>query len=145
MPSCREISCNALSSRRELIKHSRQLKEEHSVLPSPSDGDLFCRAQVGKLPCLEISSSVTSFGREMIELTKKQVEEKYTVANGYPHDTIVVYGDTDSVMIKFGCTEKVRHTIVVYGDKDSVMIKFGCTEIVRLFPQCLFVEDTFSY
>jgi DNA polymerase delta subunit 1 len=62
----------------------------------------FTGAQVGKLPCLEISSSVTSFGREMIEMTKAKVEERYTVQNGYAHDTTVVYGDTDSVMIKFG-------------------------------------------
>jgi DNA polymerase elongation subunit (family B) len=65
----------------------------------------FTGAQVGKLPCLEISSSVTSFGREMIELTKSKVEEQYTVANGAMHDAVVVYGDTDSVMIKFGITE----------------------------------------
>mmetsp|Transcript_11802 Transcript_11802/g.27341 ORF Transcript_11802/g.27341 Transcript_11802/m.27341 type:complete len:510 (-) Transcript_11802:346-1875(-) len=65
----------------------------------------FTGAQVGKLPCLEISSSVTSFGRDMIEATKKMVEEHYTVANGSKHDAIVVYGDTDSVMIKFGITE----------------------------------------
>eukprot|EP00960_Hanusia_phi_P064536 765821-Hanusia_phi.AAC.6 len=64
----------------------------------------FTGAQVGKLPCLEISSSVTAFGREMIELTKAKVEAQYTVANGYKHDSVVVYGDTDSVMIKFGVT-----------------------------------------
>jgi len=67
----------------------------------------FTGAQVGKLPCLEISSSVTAFGREMIEMTMQKVEQRYTVANGYKHDTIVVYGDTDSVMIKFGYTEEV--------------------------------------
>lgn len=66
----------------------------------------FTGAQVGKLPCLEISGSVTAFGREMIEHTKKMVEEHYTVENGYDHDAVVVYGDTDSVMIKFGITEK---------------------------------------
>ena len=58
--------------------------------------------QVGKLPCFEISAGVTSFGRDMIEETKKEVERHYTVANGYKHDAVVVYGDTDSVMIKFG-------------------------------------------
>ncbi|KAG7170869.1 DNA polymerase delta-like [Homarus americanus] len=62
----------------------------------------FTGAQVGKLPCLEISQSVTAFGRTMIAFTKEQVEEKYTVENGYEHKAEVIYGDTDSVMIKFG-------------------------------------------
>lgn len=66
----------------------------------------FTGAQVGKLPCLEISSSVTAFGRMMIDKTKELVEEKYTIANGYKHDAKVIYGDTDSVMVKFG-TETV--------------------------------------
>ncbi|KAL5889757.1 DNA-directed DNA polymerase delta [Pyricularia oryzae] len=56
----------------------------------------------GKLPCLEIASSTTSFGRQMIEKTKEEVEKKYRVANGYSHDAQVIYGDTDSVMVKFG-------------------------------------------
>ena len=46
-------------------------------------------AQVGKLPCLEISQSVTAFGRMMIEQTKQYVEEHYTIANGYQHDAKV--------------------------------------------------------
>uniref|UniRef100_A0A0N5BA09 DNA polymerase n=1 Tax=Strongyloides papillosus TaxID=174720 RepID=A0A0N5BA09_STREA len=65
----------------------------------------FTGATVGKLPCLEISSSVTAFGRQMIDKTKELVESTYK--KGYldgkcPIDSIVVYGDTDSVMIKFG-------------------------------------------
>uniref|UniRef100_A0A3B1JRC5 DNA polymerase n=1 Tax=Astyanax mexicanus TaxID=7994 RepID=A0A3B1JRC5_ASTMX len=62
----------------------------------------FTGAQVGKLPCLEISQSVTGFGRQMIEQTKQLVESKYTIANGYKADAKVVYGDTDSVMVKLG-------------------------------------------
>ena len=62
----------------------------------------FTGATVGKLPCLPISSSTTSFGRRMIDQTKTLIEEKYTVANGYEKDAVVVYGDTDSVMVKFG-------------------------------------------
>lgn len=59
-------------------------------------------ATVGKLPCLAIASSTTSYGRQMIEKTKQEVEAKYTIKNGYSHDAQVIYGDTDSVMVKFG-------------------------------------------
>ena len=62
-------------------------------------------ATVGKLPCLPIASSVTSYGRQMIEKTKEEVETHYTIANGYAHDAQVIYGDTDSVMVKFGPTD----------------------------------------
>ncbi|XP_068647384.1 DNA polymerase delta catalytic subunit-like isoform X2 [Aristolochia californica] len=62
----------------------------------------FTGATVGQLPCLEISSSVTSYGRQMIEHTKKLVEEKFTTVGGYDHNAEVIYGDTDSVMVRFG-------------------------------------------
>lgn len=62
----------------------------------------FTGAQVGKLPCLEISQSVTAFGRQMIDQTKNVVEKHFNLANGYPADSLVIYGDTDSVMVKFG-------------------------------------------
>jgi len=62
----------------------------------------FTGAQVGKLPCLEISSSVTAFGRQMIDRTKQLVEDKYNIKNGYKYDAKVIYGDTDSVMVRFG-------------------------------------------
>ncbi|RWS07555.1 DNA polymerase delta catalytic subunit-like protein [Dinothrombium tinctorium] len=62
----------------------------------------FTGAQVGMLPCLDISQSVTAFGREMIDKTKREVEMKYKAENGYPADAVVIYGDTDSVMVKFG-------------------------------------------
>ncbi|KAJ3102438.1 DNA-directed DNA polymerase delta [Phlyctochytrium planicorne] len=76
----------------------------------------FTGATVGKLPLLAISSSVTAYGRVMIEKTKqvlsdsfslksnraKLVEEKFCTENGYEHNARVIYGDTDSVMVKFG-------------------------------------------
>eukprot|EP00474_Spongospora_subterranea_P000728 CRZ01186.1 hypothetical protein [Spongospora subterranea] len=62
----------------------------------------FTGAVVGSLPCLEISSSVTAFGREMIDKTKSVVEEHFTTDNGYHHNAEVIYGDTDSVFIRFG-------------------------------------------
>jgi len=65
----------------------------------------FTGATVGMLPCLEISSSVTAFGRQMIDETKSLVEKRFTTANGYANDAVVVYGDTDSVFVKFGCDD----------------------------------------
>lgn len=64
----------------------------------------FTGATVGQLPCLAISCSVTAFGRQMIERTKAVVEKTYTKQNGHAHDADVVYGDTDSVMVRFGVT-----------------------------------------
>ena len=49
----------------------------------------FTGAQVGQLPCLEISATVTAFGRQMIEQTKQQVEDKYNRKNGYEFDAQV--------------------------------------------------------
>jgi len=65
----------------------------------------FTGATVGKLPCLPISMSVTSYGREMIEKTKQEVQGHFTIANGFDHDAEVIYGDTDSVMVKFGTSD----------------------------------------
>ncbi|KAI0044763.1 hypothetical protein FA95DRAFT_1597235 [Auriscalpium vulgare] len=65
----------------------------------------FTGATIGKLPCLPISSSVTSYGRQMIEKTKAEVEAHYSIANGGSHNAEVIYGDTDSVMVKFGPTD----------------------------------------
>jgi len=62
----------------------------------------FTGAANGKLPCLAIPTSVTSFGRQMLDDSKKWVEDRYCRANGCAHDAKVIYGDTDSVMIRFG-------------------------------------------
>jgi DNA polymerase delta subunit 1 len=72
----------------------------------------FTGAQVGQIPCLEISASVTSFGREMIMRTRQGVLDRYCRANGYAHDSLVVYGDTDSVMVRFGI-ETVAEAMVL--------------------------------
>ena len=58
----------------------------------------FTGALAGKLPLQQIAESVTAYGRDMIDLTKATIEEVG------PPGTEVVYGDTDSVMIKYPCS-----------------------------------------
>eukprot|EP00928_Gymnodinium_smaydae_P007501 TRINITY_DN12696_c0_g5_i3.p1 TRINITY_DN12696_c0_g5~~TRINITY_DN12696_c0_g5_i3.p1 ORF type:complete len:870 (-),score=184.28 TRINITY_DN12696_c0_g5_i3:78-2549(-) len=62
----------------------------------------FTGAVNGPLPCLELAGAVTAYGREMIQTTKQKVESHFVKANGYKSDAEVVYGDTDSVMVRFG-------------------------------------------
>ncbi|KAI0305911.1 DNA polymerase family B-domain-containing protein [Multifurca ochricompacta] len=84
----------------------------------------FTGATIGKLPCLAISSSVTAYGRQMIEKTKAEVEAEYCVANGHTHNAEVIYGDTDSVMVRFGPNELDK--VMAMGSKaaDFVTKKF---------------------
>ncbi|XP_053690077.1 DNA polymerase delta catalytic subunit [Sabethes cyaneus] len=84
----------------------------------------FTGAQVGKLPCLEISGSVTAYGRTMIEQTKQEVEQRYTVENGYENDAVVIYGDTDSVMVNFGVKSLERSMELGREAADFVSAKF---------------------
>lgn len=53
------------------------------------------------------------------------VEKKYKIANGYPADAVVVYGDTDSVMVKFGV--KDVKTAMELGQEAAV-------DVTKLFP-----------
>ncbi|XP_012241018.1 DNA polymerase delta catalytic subunit isoform X1 [Bombus impatiens] len=107
-----EILESLLSARKaakaELKKETDPLKQkvldgrQYALKVSANSVYGFTGAQMGKLPCLDISASVTAYGRTMIERTKQEVEEQYCVSKGYKNDAVVVYGDTDSVMIKFG-------------------------------------------
>lgn len=62
----------------------------------------FTGQSVGSLPCLEISSSVTGYGREMILKTRDIIQDHYRTENGYDFNAEVIYGDTDSVMVRTG-------------------------------------------
>ena len=69
----------------------------------------FTGAQVGLLPCPAIAASVTNYGRKMLDMTRSLIIDRYTKVHGSPADAQVIYGDTDSVMIKFG-TKTIEET-----------------------------------
>jgi DNA polymerase delta subunit 1 len=96
---------NAPNEFEKAVQNGRQL----ALKVSANSVYGFTGAGVGQLPCLPIASSVTSYGRYLLEKTKAYVEDNYTIAKGYEHDAEVVYGDTDSVMVKFG-TATVKDT-----------------------------------
>lgn len=50
----------------------------------------------------DVARTITAYGREQLEFTKRLIEETFTIANGYPADAKCIYGDTDSVMVDFG-------------------------------------------
>ncbi|KAH9257815.1 hypothetical protein BASA81_003833 [Batrachochytrium salamandrivorans] len=91
----------------------------------------FTGATVGALPCIPVSSSVTSYGRDMIEQTKNAVEREFSLANGYPADAEVIYGDTDSVMVKFGV--KTVEEAMKLGNEAAV-------KITKIFPSPVSLE-----
>ena len=44
--------------------------------------------------------SVTAFGRMMIDLTKKYVEEMFTISNGYEHDAQVGHSVSSCIRLE---------------------------------------------
>ena len=87
----------------------------------------FTGATVGQLPCLPIASSVTNYGRQLLMNTKAaRGEHQYTLENGYPANAEVVYGDTDSVMVKFGAAT-VAETMP--------LAERAADEVSKIFPE----------
>ena len=91
----------------------------------------FTGANVGQLPCLQIASSVTAYGRNLLFSTKNFVENKYTIANGYQYNAEVIYGDTDSVMVNFGFPTVAEA---------MPLAKIAAAEISEIFPNPIKLE-----
>lgn len=91
----------------------------------------FTGAQVGKLPCMEISASTTAYGRQMIENTKDEVEKRYKAST-------VIYGDTDSVMVKFGAGKSLEECMKL-GEEAAEKISNIFPKPVKLeFEKCYY-------
>lgn len=83
----------------------------------------FTGAQMGKLPCLPISSSVTAYGRQMIQMTQDLVKQNYKSSN-------IIYGDTDSVMVDFG--DVTREDSMKMGKEAAALISKSFIAPIKL-------------
>jgi DNA polymerase delta subunit 1 len=91
----------------------------------------FTGATVGKLPCMDISASTTAYGRDMIEFTRAEVEKRYPGSD-------VIYGDTDSVMIKFGAGKTLDECMKL-GEAAARVISEQFPKPVKLeFEKCYY-------
>lgn len=76
--------------------------------------------------------SVTGFGRQMIEQTKQLVESKYTISNGYQADSKVRNTSVCPLVQTVSTCVLVillSPAQVIYGDTDSVMVKLGVATV----------------
>ena len=78
---------------------------------------------MNKYSCYPIGITVTHFGRQMIQTTKKEVETRVPGSK-------VIYGDTDSVMIKFS-EDSSQKAFVEAFDTARMLAR----EISKLFPK----------
>jgi DNA polymerase elongation subunit (family B) len=103
----------------------------------------FTGALVGRLPCLAISSAVTGYGRYLIEETKATVEALN------PDKYRVIYGDTDSVMVRLVGVTNVQEALDI-GD----VMEAACDKIFQkpikivkekaFYPYALFTKKRYA-
>lgn len=108
----------------------------------------FTGAVAGHLPCIPISASVTAFGRDMIMAAAKTVKEEFTIQNGYEHDADVIYGDTDSVMVRFGTKDLAQ--ALALGKKGAAIVSKKFIAPIKLefekvyFPYLLITKKRYA-
>jgi DNA polymerase delta subunit 1 len=76
-------------------------------------------------------------GRGLIDKTKALVEAHYCVANGYAGNATVVYGDTDSVMIRFAVMDEKGPDAV---KQAFVLAKDAAQRVSQAFPEPVKLE-----
>lgn len=85
----KKLEANAPNARLRRVYNKRQLA--HKLCGNSCYG--FCGATVGRYGCRSVAEATTSFGRVVLYEAKTHVETTYAAT--------VIYGDTDSIMIKF--------------------------------------------
>jgi len=101
----------------------------------------FTGAIKGMLAMLDISASVTSFGRVMLENTKKETETKYSKSNGYEHDAKTRYGDSVTgdtpILCKLPCGDMGYYSIDELTDNKWQVYQQDKEEAATFVPDLL--------
>jgi len=142
-----EILETLLACRRQAKKRMQKAHDEDDpLLESICDADQlalklqansiygFTGLTLGKLPCLAVAGAVTSHGRNLIMKTKNVIERVYDKWPGGE----VLYGDTDSVMVKINVSPDMPVKEVIE------LASVGRDIINNLFREHRFLEIEFE-
>ncbi|KAG5179249.1 hypothetical protein JKP88DRAFT_270411 [Tribonema minus] len=117
----------------ELLAARKRAKKDMALATDPME----YAVQNGRQLALKVSQSDTATNActppllAQLFKTKEYVESQYTIANGYSADAEVVYGDTDSVMVKFG-TKTVAEAMP--------LAEKAAEEVSKIFPRPIKLE-----
>jgi len=118
----------------------------------------FAGSTIGPIPMVPVSASVTAIGRECIESSKHWIQDNFPKMHpekliGLPEGQLAaecVYGDTDSVFIKFNCcgsdTEGIAESLKFAQELDKVINNTGPTTLANgdvvhgLFDMPMYLE-----
>ena len=95
----------------------------------------FTGASKGMLPCVQIASTVTLKGRNMIDETKAYVEKNFPGSK-------VRYGDTDSVMVEFDVGNRTGKEAIEYSWEIGERAAEECTKLFKA-PNNLELEKVY--
>lgn len=84
----------------------------------------FSGSTIGPIPMVPVSSSVTAIGREAIETSKNWIETNFGTTihpEQGPGSAVCIYGDTDSVFIRFDTAKNVSEAIEWAQEIDKII------------------------
>jgi len=124
-------------------EYKKQNGRQNALKVSANSVYGFTGAMVGRLPCIPIASAVTGYGRWLIEETKRVVEALD------PKKYEVIYGDTDSVMVRLrGVTNIAEALDIGQVMEDALGLRFKLPikiEREKVFlPYCLITKKRYA-